>query len=109
MEELKDRLIFLRKQNKLTQDAVATKISIKLSTYKAYETGRHIPRLEVLKSLANLYEVSLDFLCCRQYNNQVGYIPEDKKGIVKEILELQEKDSNEIYQYIIGYKKAKNY
>lgn len=107
MEILKDRLIALRKEHNLTQENLANKLNINLSTYKAYETERNVPKLELLKQLADFYEVSLDYLCCRQYNNQIGYIPDDKKNLVKEILDLSESEAKEIYQYIKGYKQAK--
>lgn len=107
MEILKDRLIALRKEYHLTQENLANKLNINLSTYKAYETERIIPKLELLKQLADFYEVSLDYLCCRQYNNQIGYIPDDKKNLVKEILDLSESEAKEIYQYIKGYKQSK--
>lgn len=108
METLKNRLIALRKENHFTQEDVANKLNLNLSTYKAYETDRNTPKLELLKQLADFYEVSLDYLCCRQFNNQIGYIPDDKKDLIRDILSLNDSEAKAIHQYVKGYKSAKN-
>lgn len=53
-----------------------------------------------LIALANYYNVSLDYLCERQFNNQIGYIPEDRReGIIK-ILKLNDKNFDRTIAYV---------
>lgn len=97
----------LRQQENLTQEQVAKIINKTAVAYGYYESGRNEPDLKTLQKLADFYEVSLDYLCGRQYNNQIGYIPNDKRNLIKEILDLNEIEANEILQYVKGYKNAK--
>ena len=60
---LGDRLRELREESELNQEDIANKINVSRSTYANYETGRAEPSISLLISLANLYEVSIDYLC----------------------------------------------
>ena len=66
MKELKDivadNLIFLRKQNKLTQLEVAEKLNYSDKSVSKWEHGETLPDIEVLKKLSDLYGVSLDYI-----------------------------------------------
>ncbi|MBO4339507.1 MAG: helix-turn-helix domain-containing protein [Clostridiales bacterium] len=57
-----ERLKFLRRSSKLTQEQVATYIGVKRVAYTAYEAGRTSPSLENLVKLAQLYNVTTDTL-----------------------------------------------
>ena len=59
------RLQKLRKDRNLKQQEVAEKTGINVVTLSGYEVGRSEPNLEALVRLANVYEVSLDYLMCR--------------------------------------------
>ncbi len=56
----------LRKQSGLTQKEVAQKLNIKTQSYQAYETGVTVPTLQNFIKLADLFDVSLDFLVGRK-------------------------------------------
>lgn len=60
-----DRLRELRKQNKLSQSEVAEKLGITASAYGFYEQGKTIPNAEALSILADLFNVSTDYLLGR--------------------------------------------
>lgn len=62
---LSERLIFERKRKKLTQERVADYLGITRPAYTAYERGSRQPDYEILKKLAELYEVSTDYLLGR--------------------------------------------
>lgn len=65
---LSERLRQLRKENRLTQQSVADRLGVKLRTYQYYESDTeqsHRPDLETLAALADLYEVSVDYLIGR--------------------------------------------
>lgn len=52
----------LRKSNGYTQKQVASALEITYQSYQAYERGLTFPTFENFVRLAELYDVSLDFL-----------------------------------------------
>ena len=60
-----ERLIEQRKLNKMTQRQVAEVLKIKQPSYIRYEKGVAEPSLENLVSLAELFDVSTDYLLGR--------------------------------------------
>ena len=65
---LSDRLKELRAGKKLTQQNIADYLGINLRTYQYYEgkdDKSHRPDLETLVALADLFEVSVDYLIGR--------------------------------------------
>ena len=61
-----ERLKTLRKEKKLTQKELAEQIGIKQNSYSDWETGKSEPSFENLIKLADLLEVSLDWLFGRE-------------------------------------------
>ncbi|MGL5149652.1 MAG: helix-turn-helix domain-containing protein [Clostridium sp.] len=57
------RLKSLRELKKLTQEEIADKLNVSRTTYANWETGRAEPGLEMIISLANVFGVSIDYLC----------------------------------------------
>lgn len=57
-----DTIMQLRRQQRWSQQAVATRLGIAKSTYAGYESGYREPSLDILRQLAELFEVSLDRL-----------------------------------------------
>ena len=53
----------LRKSHKLTQEDVAELIGKDRSLIAKYESGKAVPPLNILRSFAKLYNVSVDSLC----------------------------------------------
>lgn len=66
MEIFQKNLIEQRKANKLTQRAVAEKLGISQPSYIRYENGQSEPTLKNLVKLADLFDVSVDFLLGRE-------------------------------------------
>ena len=56
------RLKELRKQKGWTQKQVANMLDVRYSHLNKYESGMHIPPIERLIQLADIFEVSLDYL-----------------------------------------------
>ncbi|MBB6730997.1 helix-turn-helix domain-containing protein [Cohnella zeiphila] len=56
------RLRQARNEKHLTQNQVAVKLGIDFTTISKYENDRSQPDNEILKELAGIYEVSLDWL-----------------------------------------------
>ncbi len=57
-----ERLRLQRKANRLTQERVAALLNVERSTYAKYETGQSMPHQETLLGLAELFQVSIDYL-----------------------------------------------
>ena len=95
-----ENLRIIRKNAKLTQNEVADRLDIKRTTYASYENTTNEPNIETLKKLADFYGVSLDYLCGRQFNNQIGYIPDDIKETFKKILLLKDRQVNMVDAYV---------
>jgi transcriptional regulator with XRE-family HTH domain len=58
----------LRKNNKMTQQQLADKLHISQRAYAHYEKGEAEPNIETLLRLAELFNVSLDYLMGRYVN-----------------------------------------
>ena len=56
------RIIMLRKALGLKQAQLAKELHISTSTVGMYEQGRRQPNIEMLITLANTFDVSLDYL-----------------------------------------------
>ena len=63
--EIKDILKQIRKERKLTQEQTANALNISRAAYAKYETGTNVPTTESILKLAELYNVSTDYLLGR--------------------------------------------
>ena len=59
------RLRETRMQCGLTQQNMADKLEISLNAYQKYEQAERSPSLDCLVSIADIFDVSLDYLLCR--------------------------------------------
>ena len=66
MKIFQERLIEQRKLNKLTQRQVADYLQIAQPSYIRYENGSSEPSLDALVKLADLFDVSVDYLLGRK-------------------------------------------
>ena len=69
----KDNLVQLRKLNRLTQEDLAEKIGVTRQAIAKWESGETIPDLDKCKTLAEIFNVSLDDLA--------NYEPEEHMGL----------------------------
>ena len=65
MEILAERLLTLRKERKLSRQAVADAIKISVRSYQRYENAEREPTASVMVALADFYGVTLDELVGR--------------------------------------------
>lgn len=71
LAELKDRLKELRQEKRLIQDELAKKLNISRNTITRYENGTRQPNINTVKKIAELFDVSTDYLLGisdRRYN-----------------------------------------
>lgn len=91
---LKDRLITLRNQKKKTQEQIANVIGVTRPAYTAYEKGTRTPDYDILKTLADYYDVSIDYLLARTDNPN----PVDKKDDEEFIRAIKDPDLKRWYE-----------
>ena len=85
----------------LTQEQIAIELGIKRPTYTKYETGENLPDYNTLIKLAELFNVTTDYLLGRESNKiPPENVGENIKRSCKEIIRLIEKhglDPNELF------------
>lgn len=65
---MKNNLKLLRKSKGYTQIAVQTKTGIEQALLSKFENGERVPPTETLITLADFYNVSIDYILCRTDN-----------------------------------------
>lgn len=80
------RLKELREQFKLSQAALADKIGVSQSAVGMWESGRNMPESTKLEALANLFQVSTDFLLGRDVIDE----PQKEKPVENDGLDMDE-------------------
>ncbi len=79
------RLRELRNKSGLTQNEIANKLGVSGQTILNWENGIYEPKINQLIQLADLFEVSVDYLIERQANNKrVDAICNELERIPKE-------------------------
>ena len=68
MYDLAARFTQIRKEKGLTQKQVATQLDVAEQSYQFYEYGKHVPSALVLCAIADIFNVSLDYLVGRSDN-----------------------------------------
>ena len=66
-----EKIILLRKQKGLTQEALAFKLGISRQAISKWETGECEPDISKLKELAKLFDVSIDYLLFDDYEDKI--------------------------------------
>ena len=90
-----ERIKYLREQKELTQKDVADKLGLEPAAISKYELDMREPNIEAIKTLSEIFNVSVDYLLGRTPDIFVG----EKDKIEVNILPIKEKysDSKEIY------------
>lgn len=70
-----EKLKFLRKQHKITQEQLAIKLGLERSSVAKYESKNVIPSIETIAIMAKIFNVSTDYLIGREEQT------EPRKGI----------------------------
>lgn len=100
--EFNTNLKRLRIAKNLYQKDIAKKLNISTDTYGAWERGNNEPSIDIIKKLANLFNVSIDYL--------LGNEEEDGRIIVQELeLPSDEKKVLEKYRVLPPELKAVSY
>ena len=73
----------LRKNNNITQQELSQKLGMTQSNYGKYELGAQEPDLKTLFTLADYYNVSLDYLCGHETKHLI-----DTSNMSEEVVKL---------------------
>lgn len=95
---LAQRLVSLRKQKGLTQQALANALGLHITQVKRYEAGTSQPSLEALRKIAQTLRVTTDSLIfepgeldpdedLRLQFNAISHMPEEEQRVIKQLLE----------------------
>ncbi|WP_165445113.1 helix-turn-helix domain-containing protein [Gracilibacillus phocaeensis] len=60
--KFQERLRYLRERQGIKQEEMAKKLNISTSAYGYYEQGRNEPSLDSIKTIAEIFDVSADYL-----------------------------------------------
>lgn len=90
--EFKNRLVELRTHTKNSQQKIANSLGIAQSTYNNYEQGNSEPNIERLKNLADFYNISLDYLVGRDFQNELGFVTDKEKEVLKYFRAMSEEN-----------------
>ena len=92
----------LRKSEKLTQEQLAKILNVAKTTYCGYELGTSEPTIETLIKLADFYNVSLDYLVDRKFTNDVAYLTQSQKNLIKIISKFDDLSCLKAEAYLEG-------
>lgn len=94
---ISERIKYLRELNSLTQTDLAKKLGITRSSVNAWEMGISVPSTQYIVELANLFEVSTDYLLCLDTTSTLkvnGLDEEDIECVNSLIYHLKKKNRN---------------
>lgn len=108
-----ERLKRLREDKKISQQQLADKLNINRSTYARYELSQTQPDFDVLKSIADFYEVTIDYLLGRtSENSQKDYYIKkfaeefpDIDLMFEDMKSFTAEDMRDLYDYV-KFKKS---
>ena len=80
-----NKLSYLRKKEKMSQEQLANKLNISPSTVGMYETAKRQPDNEMVTKIANLFNVSTDYLLDNDLKDI--NISEDNKELVQSLVD----------------------
>ena len=87
--DFKERLKELRKRKGLSQVALSERLGLSKSTIGAYETGDITPSLEALNSIADFFNVGMDYLLGVD-DGSMYYLSPEAAELAKEVSEREE-------------------
>ncbi len=91
----------LRKRAGYTQEEVSNKLSIQRQTYCNYENATRTPPLDIIVALADLYQVSVDYLVRDEKSlESISAHELLKKALLDEFFSLPKAIQNEVLDFI---------
>ncbi len=97
------RIRDLREDSDLTQEALCRKLYMHKTTYTNYEQGKHTVPLDFAVTLADFYNVSLDYVAGRtNFKHGTGNIrlSKDQLDIAEKFDSLSERNKGRLEQFL---------
>ena len=105
------RIRDLREDSDLTQQELCEKLYMHKTTYTNYEQGKHSVPLDFAVTLADFYQVSLDYLAGRtnfKYNKSQGQFSHDEVQIIEQYRRLTERNKGRLEQFLENLTEKQN-
>lgn len=84
---LGDRLKELREDKGMNQDQLADMLGVTRSAVSSYETNVNMPSLEIATKIADIFNVSLDYLTCRTKEmHNLNIFDKKSKALILDII-----------------------
>ena len=87
------RLRSEREKLGLKQKEMAEKLNMPSNTYNGYETGKRIPALDIARDIADVLNVTTDYLLGR--TQERNFTVKDEKSIKKDLKKMMDEFKNE--------------
>ena len=87
----------LQKNSNKTIKESAKILGISQSTYNKYLSGEREPNIEMQIKIADYFNVSLDYLCGRNFGNDLPVLNSQDKEAIKMFCSLNDKQKNLIF------------
>lgn len=97
----------LRKDAQKSQAEIAEYLKVSQVSYGRYELGLSEPSIETLIKLADFYNVSLDYLVNRPFNNSV-YLNDVERSMLEMFREMSKDNQKFFYAEAKGILLAQN-
>lgn len=97
------RIRDLREDRDLTQDALCKELNMHKTTYTNYEQGKHTIPLDFAVTLADYYDVSVDYIVGRTdcpRSVATGKLSADEELIIRLFLRLSERNKGKAEQFL---------
>lgn len=82
-----NKLITLRKKNKLSQEQLAEKLNVSPSAIGMWEQGRRQPDNETIREIAQLFNVSTDYLLDNEVSQEFKEQSEENQELLRAVAE----------------------
>lgn len=92
----------LRNEKKISQQELANQLNFNIMTYNNWEKEKREPNIQTLIKLADYYNVTIDYLVGRNYTNDIGYLTDNQKTLLKDFNQLKEINQFKILAEIKG-------
>lgn len=96
------RIRDLREDKDLTQEMLCKKLYMHKTTYTNYEQGKHTVPLDFAVTIADFYDVSLDYIAGRTNfpNGSSQKFSKDELNIIEKFSTLTERNKGRVEQFI---------
>ena len=97
------RIRDLREDRDLTQEELCKQLYMHKTTYTNYEQGKHTVPLDFAVTIADFYDVSLDYIAGRTNNKkgvQNASFPKDELDLIDKFSSLTERNKGKLEQFL---------